>query len=73
MATVASIVTVVMGFASALLLFEATSGHPHDKRSQDAQTRDQLAYQERQRRMRAWGISAAIVAVIAAYVAAFSG
>jgi hypothetical protein len=62
-----------MGFAAALLLFEATSGHPRDKRSQDAQTRDQLAYQEQQRRMRAWGISAAIVAVIAAYVAAFSG
>ncbi|HYM99502.1 MAG TPA: hypothetical protein VET25_07140 [Aestuariivirgaceae bacterium] len=73
MATWASIVTFVMGFASALVLLEATAELPRDKRSQDGQAPEELAYQERQRRMRAFGISGAIVAVIAAYVAALSG
>ena len=72
MATWASIVTFVMGFASALVLLQATVELPRGKRRKNAPTQDE-AYQERQRRMRAFGISGAIVAVIAAYVAALSG
>src|ERR1700694_592947 len=73
MATWASIVTFVMGFASALVLLQATVELPRGKRRQNAPMQDELAYQERQRRMRGLGISAAIVAVIGAYVAALSG
>ena len=72
MATLATIVTVVMGFGGALLLLYAGSNIPNNKRGQIGDMSREEAYRKRQRTMRRLGISAAIVAVIAAYVAAFS-
>ena len=63
MATVAGVISVVMGFAAALLLYEATAAKPRHERRQDSDRRD---------RMRRIGVIAAIVAVVAAYVAALS-
>ena len=64
MATVAGVVTVVMGFAAALLLYEATATKPRHEEGRQAG--------ERRAMMRKYGIVAAVVAVIAAYVAALS-
>ena len=63
MATVAGIITVIMGFTAALLLYEATAPAPRNDRRQDG---------ERRGRLRTLGILAAIVAVVAAYVAAIT-
>jgi hypothetical protein len=63
MATVASIVAVVMGFSAALLLYEATVRDPSNTRRVDPRRRS---------RMRRAGMVAAIGAMIAAYLAAFS-
>jgi hypothetical protein len=73
MATVAAIVTVVMGFLAAMLLFNATVTPPRNKRRENGKARDEHAYRERQRTMRTLGLVAAVVAVIAAYVAALAG
>jgi hypothetical protein len=61
MATLAGIVAVVTGFSAALLLYEATLRDARNVRRMDVQRRAQ---------MRKWGLVAAAVAVIAAYVAA---
>ena len=63
MATAAGIITVIMGFTAALLLYEATAQASRNDRRQDG---------ERRNRLRRLGILAAIVAVIAAYVAALT-
>ena len=63
MATTAGIITVIMGFTAALLLYEATAQAPRNDRRDDG---------ERRGRLRKLGILAAIVAVIAAYVAALT-
>jgi hypothetical protein len=63
MATVAGVISVVLGFAAALLLYEATVAKPRHERPQDG---------DRRARMRKLGIIAAVVAVVAAYVAALS-
>lgn len=63
MATLASIVAVVMRFSAALLLYEAAIRDPANTRRLDPRRRS---------RMRRAGLFAAVVAVIAAYVAAFS-
>jgi hypothetical protein len=63
MAIVASIIAVVMGFAAALLLYEATAQVPRDGRPAEGGRRD---------RLRRLGFGAAAVAVVAAYVAALS-
>ena len=73
MATVASIVTIVMAFSAAMLLFNATVTPSRNKRREDGQILDEDAYRDRQRTMRTLGLAAAVVAVIAAYVAAIVG
>jgi hypothetical protein len=61
MATAAGIVTVVMGFVAAYLLYEAIAPAPrNDKRDRTM----------RRERLRTLGVLAALVAVVAAYVAA---
>jgi hypothetical protein len=63
MAVLASVVAVATGFLAAVLLFEATIRDPADRRRLDP---------GRKSRMRRAGLLAAVVAVIAAYVAAFA-
>jgi hypothetical protein len=63
MATAAGIVSIVVGFAAALLLYEATVAAPRNDRRDDNKRRDHL---------RTLGLVAAIVAVAAAYLAAIS-
>ena len=61
MAIAAGIVTVVMGFAAAFLLYEATVPSSRNDRRDDSRRRE---------RLRTLGFWAAIVAVAAAYIAA---
>jgi hypothetical protein len=61
MATAVGIVSVAVGFAAALLLYEATVSAPRTDQRDDSKRRD---------RLRSLGLLAAIVAVAAAYIAA---
>jgi hypothetical protein len=61
MATAAGIVTVVMGFVAAYLLYEAIAPAPRN---------DKRDHWRRRERLRTYGILAAIAAVASAYVAA---
>jgi hypothetical protein len=61
MATAAGIVSVVVGVAAALLLYEATVRAPRTDQRDDSKRRD---------RLRTLGLLASIVAVAAAYIAA---
>jgi hypothetical protein len=61
MAMAAGIVTVVMGFLAAFLIYEATVPAPRNDDRDDRKRRE---------RLRILGLLAAIVAVAAAYVAA---
>ena len=61
MATAAGIVSVVVGFAAALLLYEAAISAPRTDQRDDG---------KRHERLRSLGLLAAIVAMAAAYIAA---
>jgi hypothetical protein len=61
MATVAGIIMIVMSFAAALLLYEATVAPPRNHKRDTTQRRE---------RLRNYGLSAAIAALVAAYAAA---
>jgi ABC-type Fe3+ transport system permease subunit len=61
MALAAGIVTVVMGFVAAVLLYEATVPAPRNDKRDDRKRRE---------RLRTLGLLAAIVAIAAAYVVA---
>jgi hypothetical protein len=63
MATIAGVISVVLGFAAALLLYEATVAKPRHEHPREG---------DRRARMRRLGIIAAVVAVAAAYVAALT-